>query len=239
MRTSSRSSAPGRGYAARERRDLGQQVLAGAAAQQHQHVGIAVDLPGQLVEQRQAVHARLGPRVALAGACRCRPARGSARRRPRRRARRGRSAARRPRGRRRGRSRGRPRGRTSSTPRRRAGRPSPAPSAGWRCRGRRRPTPSPRAPRSRRAGPTGPARDRAPRSSASRVSSSKERTNARPHQVVLRAVAPRTRASRRSTIGSGMRSTEPGRGRRTAGAGAAPSTRSATSTPISGANLAP
>ena len=57
----------GRRHPARERGDLGQQVLAGAAAQQHQHVGVAVDLPGQLVEQRQGVHARLGPRVAVAG----------------------------------------------------------------------------------------------------------------------------------------------------------------------------
>src|SRR5680860_352791 len=44
----------------------------------------------------------------------------------------------------------------------------------------------------------------ATRSPASTVSSSKERTRARPHQVELRAAAPRTRDRRGSTIGSGM-----------------------------------
>src|ERR1700712_2347686 len=45
----------------------------------------------------------------------------------------------------------------------------------------------------------------ATRSAASTVSSSKERTKARPHHVELRAVAPRVRDRRGSTIGSGIR----------------------------------
>ena len=84
------------------------------------------------------------------------------------------------------------------------------------------------------------ARDRAAtRSLASTVSSSKDRTRARPHQVELRAVAPRTRVRRGSTIGSGMTA---GRGplrNAKRGSGGAPSTRSAMRTPVSGANLAP
>ena len=157
-----------------QRAHLGEQGLAGATAEKQQHVGIAVDLPGQLVEQRQGVHAGLGPRVAVARRVDVAGSGEQLGRRPRRRARRGLPGGRRPRGPRRTRSPGRPRARTSSSPRCRAGRPSPAPSAGPRCRGRRRPRPSPPARRSRRAGPTGRARGprpgRRPRRSAPRRS---------------------------------------------------------------------
>ena len=70
--------------------------------------------------------------------------------------------------------------------------------------GRRRPRPSPRAPRSRRSRPERASDRAATRSPTSRASSSKERTNARPHQVSLRATAPRRRGLRGRTSGSGI-----------------------------------
>ena len=135
--------------------------------------------------------------------CRCRLVRGAARTRPRRRARRGLPEGRRPRGPRRTRSPAPPRARTWST--------LVSSRSTFTCA-----ISGPSLPGSTTAdaiassttiAPSRPDRASAraaTRSAASTVSSSKDRTRARPHQVELRATAPRTRVRRASTIGSGM-----------------------------------
>ena len=73
-----------------------QQPVARQAAQLEQHERVGLDQPGQLVEHRQRVHARVDPGVAGAARGRARRRTAAARRRPPRRARPGRAAGRRP-----------------------------------------------------------------------------------------------------------------------------------------------
>ena len=181
-----------------------------------------------------------GPRRRTRRRCRCRRARGSARRPPRRRARRGRPAARRPRGRRRGRSRGRPRGRTSSMPRASSRSTLTCAISGSRAAGvdHRR---GHRLEHHDGAQPAGPGQRAGGTEVVGLQGELLEGADERP--------SPPGRAAGRRAADAGQpgqhdrvrHGAVPGRAPRKAnrGWGAAPSTRSATSTPSSGANLAP